>query len=162
MLTQKQESYVQELIKGKTQRQAYKASYPNSFNYKTSSIDELASRLFKKAKVKARYDELNQKHLDKAIMTKDEVLRGLKKAFYIALGVEPSEKIIKKIVDEGIETINHLIVQETDLKAIPTIAHQICKLEGWEIDRIEHSGKVQSEISIVKKIEDYEKAFDNE
>ena len=46
-LTQKQEKYVQELIKGKSQREAYKASY-NAKKMSDNSIDREASLLLKK------------------------------------------------------------------------------------------------------------------
>lgn len=60
MLTQKQEKFVQELIKGKSQREAYKAAYECE-KWKDCNIDAQASRLFKNPKVRSRYQELNDK-----------------------------------------------------------------------------------------------------
>ena len=59
MLTQKQEKFVEELVKGKSQREAYKAAY-NTSRMKDKSIDELASRLFRKVEIKSRYEELRK------------------------------------------------------------------------------------------------------
>lgn len=66
MLTQKQEKYVQELIKGKSQREAYKIAYPNSVNWKPNSIDNKAASLYRNEKVKARYDELMRDSIEDA------------------------------------------------------------------------------------------------
>lgn len=57
MLTNKQERFVQELVKGKSQREAYKTAYDAS-KMKDSTIDARASALFKQSKVRVRYDEL--------------------------------------------------------------------------------------------------------
>ena len=79
-LTLKQEKFVQELIKGKSQREAYKIAY-NAKNMKDTTIDSHACRLLKNDKVKARYDELRGKVVkraeEKAIITAEEVLRGI-------------------------------------------------------------------------------------
>lgn len=81
-LTDKQEKFVQELLKGKSQREAYKASY-NAEKMKDNVIDIKASELFKNGKVKVRYDELKDKLVKKAedecIVTATDVLRELTK-----------------------------------------------------------------------------------
>lgn len=51
MLTDRQEIYVQELLNGKSQRQAYRIAYPKSKKWKDSTIDSRASKLFKDDKV---------------------------------------------------------------------------------------------------------------
>lgn len=56
-LTQKQEKFVQALISGKSQREAYKEAY-NAANMKDSTIDSNACRLLNNSKVAARYNEL--------------------------------------------------------------------------------------------------------
>ena len=60
MLTSKQEKFVEELIKGKSQRAAYKSAY-NTSGLKETSIDSLACRLLKVVKVRSRYEELKGK-----------------------------------------------------------------------------------------------------
>ncbi len=57
MLTPKREAYVQNLIKGMSQREAYKAAF-NASRMKDSTIDSNASRLFADSKVKARFEGL--------------------------------------------------------------------------------------------------------
>lgn len=66
MLTAKQEKFVQELIKGKSQREAYRAAY-NCKKLKPAGIDSKASVLFKQVKVRARYEELNKGALAKIV-----------------------------------------------------------------------------------------------
>lgn len=79
-LTQKQEKFVQELIKGKSQREAYKAAY-NAGKMSDATIDSNACRLLKNSKVATRHDQLRGKVVAKAeeqtIMSVVEVLREL-------------------------------------------------------------------------------------
>ena len=58
MLTAKQEKFVRELVKGKSQKDAYRAAYPNSKKWKDNSVFREASVLLKKPKVSQRYEEL--------------------------------------------------------------------------------------------------------
>lgn len=69
MLTSKQEKYVQNLIKGMSQREAYKDAYPTSKKWKETAIDSQASILFKNSKVLDRYNELQGKAEKETIMT---------------------------------------------------------------------------------------------
>ena len=76
MLTAKQEKFVQELIKGKSQREAYKNSY-NTSKLKEKSIDELASRLFKQVKVRSRYEELMKEAIQPAVDDAESIRRTI-------------------------------------------------------------------------------------
>ncbi len=69
MLTAKQEKYVQNLIKGMSQREAYRDAYPTSKKWKETAIDSQASILFKNSKVLDRYNELQNKTEKETIMT---------------------------------------------------------------------------------------------
>jgi len=71
MLTPKQELFVQNLVKGMSQREAYKNSY-NAENMKDEVIDNNASTLFKNNEISIRYKELIKEADDKAIMTAKE------------------------------------------------------------------------------------------
>ncbi len=102
-LTAKQEKFVQELIKGKTQREAYKIAYPTSKKWKDNIVDVKASELLKNGKVKVRYDELHGKVLkraeEKAIITAEEVLRGIASIAKDDIKNYLSFKTIKKVVE---------------------------------------------------------------
>lgn len=69
---------MQELVKGKSQRQAYHVAYPNSKKWKDSSVDSNASTLLANAKVKQRYltllERVNEKLTKDTIASKQEVL----------------------------------------------------------------------------------------
>ncbi len=72
-LNAKQEKFVQGIIKGLSQRQAYKEAY--SPNYADKIIDSKASSLFNSDKVKVRYNELIDELKDEAIMSaKDRMI----------------------------------------------------------------------------------------
>lgn len=55
-ITLKEEAFIQELIKGKSQREAYKTAF-SCKNWKPESIDARASHLFNTDKVQVRYKE---------------------------------------------------------------------------------------------------------
>lgn len=78
MLTPKQEKYVQNLVKGMSQREAYKNSY-NASNMKDTTIDKKASELFQKGEIRGRYDELVKRLEDTAIMDAQERMKWLTK-----------------------------------------------------------------------------------
>ena len=67
-LTTKQELFVQSLIQGYSQREAYKMAY-EADNMKNETIDSKASILFKTEKIRARYEELKNELKEKAFYT---------------------------------------------------------------------------------------------
>ena len=75
-LTSKQEKFIQALVAGKSQRQAYKEAY-NAAKMKDETIDVRACELLKNSKVKARYDQLLEEHKNKALYTREEMVNDL-------------------------------------------------------------------------------------
>ena len=79
-LTKKQEQFVLELIKGKSQREAYRAAY-NADKMSDSVVDVKASELLKVGKVSVRYHELRGKVVqaaeEQAIMSAVEILKEI-------------------------------------------------------------------------------------
>lgn len=75
-LTPKQEKFVQGLISGLSQREAYKQAY-DCENMKDTTIDSRASKLFKEYKVSTRYNELQEEHKDKALWTREQSVLDL-------------------------------------------------------------------------------------
>lgn len=67
-LTTKEEMFVQRLIEGDSQRSAYKFAY-NCEKMKDESIDVKASNLFKKDKIRLRYEELKNELKQKMFYT---------------------------------------------------------------------------------------------
>lgn len=80
-LTQQQEAFVAALVSGKSQREAYFEAYPKSRNWKPESVDSKACTLFKKDKVRARYDQLIREYQDKlrleAFYDRDQAINDL-------------------------------------------------------------------------------------
>lgn len=70
-LTPKQERFIQNIVSGMSQRQAYKDAY-NVENMSDEAIDVEACRLFNDTKISLRYRELMDKLQDEAIMTAKE------------------------------------------------------------------------------------------
>lgn len=101
-LTQKQEKFVQELIKGKSQREAYKIAY-DAKKMSDNSIDVNASKLLKNTKVALRHNELRTKVVkraeEKAIITAEEVLRGIASIAKDDIKNYLSFKTVKKVVE---------------------------------------------------------------
>jgi phage terminase small subunit len=81
-LTDRQEKFVQELIKGKSQREAYKTAY-NCSRMKDTTIDVKACELFKMGKVSVRYNEIHDRLIkeaeDECIVEAKDLLKELVK-----------------------------------------------------------------------------------
>lgn len=99
-LTPKQEKFVEEIAKGKTQRQAYLVAYPNSKNYKENTIDSRASVLMKNKKVVKRLNELKQLTEKKVEWTRKKALETIN---YV---MDMNKKEIERINDACETEIN--------------------------------------------------------
>lgn len=76
MLTAKQEAFVNAIIEGKSQADAYRSAYSTK-NMSNKTIWENASRLMADSKVKARVQELRDQLAEEGIMTAKERLKWL-------------------------------------------------------------------------------------
>ena len=70
------ERFIQNIVKGMTQRQAYKDAFPDN-NSNDKTVDEAASRLFNDSKVHTRYEELLEELEDKSIMSAKDRMKWL-------------------------------------------------------------------------------------
>ena len=75
-LTTKQEIFVQRLLEGNTQAEAYRFAY-NCENMKDKTIIEKASKLMAQSNIRARYEELLEEHKNKALYTREEAVNDL-------------------------------------------------------------------------------------
>lgn len=117
MLNVKQEKFIQNIINGMSQRQAYKDAY--NANYSDKSIDEKASTLFNSEKVQERYKELLKELEDKAIMTAKERMIWLSK---IVNGeILEDVPVMTDIKNEKVNTIKCPTKIDTKLKALDTL-----------------------------------------
>lgn len=71
-LTPKQELFVQGIISGLSQRQAYRQAFPNSKKWKDSTVDSNASRLLQNNKVLARYRELLKQFSNMSLWSREQ------------------------------------------------------------------------------------------
>lgn len=138
MLTARQEKFVQSLIKGMSQREAYRMAYPKSKTWKDESVDCEASKLFANTKVSQRYKELQEKAEDKAIMSAIERKKWLTKV------INGDIKDKEPVFHDGDVTIADVDTNiATKIKALDTLN----KMDG------EYITKVEGNIS-VEKLED--------
>ena len=93
LLTQKQEKYVQGLVAGLSQRQAYIEAGYSTDNKTNSYIDKEASLLFKNRKVFERYKILMDEHKEKALWTREQAVNELKWLYKQAIkSIEEQDK----------------------------------------------------------------------
>lgn len=147
-LTDKQERFVLEVVKGKSQYEAFKIAY-NAENMQDSTIREKASRLMAQCNISARYEELRSKASarleEKAIVTVEGLLADLQMIKNQCL----IKKKVYKETEEGVEEI------ETDSFIDANAAIKAVELMGKHIkmftDKVEHSGKIEMpQITITK------------
>ena len=100
MLTPKQERFIQNIVSGMSQRQAYKDAY-NAENMKDETIDSEASILFNDQKISKRYQELIDKLEEETLMTAREKRRMLKE-----MALDTSNSVTDRI--KAIDTDNKM------------------------------------------------------
>lgn len=117
MLNVKQEKFIQNIINGMSQRQAYKDAY--NANYSDKSIDEKASTLFNSEKVQKRYKELLKELEDKSIMSAKERMIWLSKV--INGEILEDMPLMTDINEDKVNTIKCPTKLDTRLKALDTL-----------------------------------------
>ncbi|MGN0693744.1 MAG: terminase small subunit [Lentihominibacter sp.] len=141
-LTKMQEEFVQNLINGASQREAYKKAY-NAENMKESTIDSKASRLFKNQKVRARYDEIQERMRErqetKTILTTEERMEWLTK---VVSGEIKEEHILKE--GKNYVQVMKPVRVDTKLKALDLLN----KMDG------NYKTNIEGSLDINKKLED--------
>ena len=132
-LTTKQEIFVQRLIEGNSQREAYKFAY-NCEKMKDESIDVEASKLFNSPKIIQRYEELLEEHKQKALYTREEAINDL---------IWLKEKAREDIEYRGLKQANggHF------LKSV----NELCQLEGLYPTKEENKKDNEEDIAKVLK-----------
>lgn len=78
-LTPKQEKFVDEILQGKSQRQAYISAYPRAKNWKENAVDSTASQLIENPKVNQRLKELGWKDKTEVMYTRKKMLKRIDK-----------------------------------------------------------------------------------
>lgn len=137
MLTKKQEKFVQNIVKGMTQIEAYKDAY-NTKSMSDNAISREASLLMKNPKITQRHKELGAGTEKRTIMSAQERLEYMTKI----INDEVKEKILT--LNDGLEiTFERPADLNTKLKAIDIMN----KMQG------EYTTKIEGELK-VSKLED--------
>ena len=132
-LTTKQEIFVQRLIEGNSQREAYKFAY-NCENMNDSTIDNNAYKLMQNNEILTRYQELLNEHKQKALYTREEAVNDL---------IWIKEKAREDIEHRGLKQANggHF------LKSV----NELCQLEGLYPTKEENKKDTEEDIAKVLK-----------
>ncbi len=114
-LTKPQEIFIQELLKGNTQRQAYLKAYPSRKKWKENSIDAAASTLFKNDKVRKRYEQLlnkmREEETKKTMWTREQSIETLR--YVIDVNKKDLERI-NKAFEEELEALQKLMQEDPE------------------------------------------------
>lgn len=110
------ENYVQNLIKGMSQRQAYRDVYKNNMTDK--QVDEEACKLFNSPKVHQRYKELMQQLEDTSIMSAKERMKWLTD---VIKNIQRDDVYVKNNDGEDVLIGSKNADINTKLKAIDTL-----------------------------------------
>ena len=95
-INERQEKFCQEIMLGKTQRQAYYAAYPHAQKWKPESVDNRAYVLAKSDEVLARLNKLRADAKKRNEITRDELISQLKSIGFAELdadNIKPTDKI---------------------------------------------------------------------
>ncbi len=140
MLTPKREKFVQNLIAGMSQREAYRGAFPSSVKWKDSTVDSKASELFGNDEILERYRELQQEFADRALYTREEAVSDL-----------------RWMQREARDDIDENGINKANAPAFLGATKQLADLCGLNIQKVEISG-VDREISkldaIIEQVQD--------
>ena len=127
MLTAKQEKFVQNIVNGMSQIDAYKDAY-SAGQMSDNAISREASLLMKNPKVAQRHKELGDKTASKAIMTAQERLE------YLSGVINDKNKEKRVVLIDGVaETVEEPADLNTKLKAIDLMN----KMQGEYVQKIQ-------------------------
>ena len=126
-LTPKQEKFIQNIVSGMSQREAYKNSY-NAENMKDETIDAEACKIFNDHKVSTRYRELMEELKDKAIMTAKERMIWLSE---VVQGIQKEKEAVFTDGDVVIKDVEANL--NTKIKALDTLN----KMSGEYVTKVE-------------------------
>lgn len=140
MLNAKQEMFVQNLVKGMSQREAYKNAY--NATYDPKAIDSKACNLFNSDKIQARYRELMEEVKDEAIMTAIERRKWLTNV----INGKELEKVEITLADGQKELVGS---KEADLNTKMKAMDMLNKMDGEYISNHKISGDQDNPVHIV-------------
>lgn len=143
-LTPKQERFACAYFATGNASEAYRQSY-DAKNCSPRTIEKRAAELLKHGAVAGRVDELRKQIVEKAIVTRDEVVRDLKMNSDIALGKRKAMKTVKVGGENG-SAMADIEVYDRD----PAAANAALKLLGQlpEVGLFDADGKTSVSVAI--------------
>lgn len=165
-ITTKQEQFVQGVISGMSQREAYRKAYPTS-KMTDAQVDVEASNMLHgtgkykdNPKVALRYRELMQKMEDAAIADGKEVLKYLTsvmrrektESVVVTLNTEETKYVPDKNGTMRKRTVKKEVPQLVEIPAKLSDANKAAELLGKKYslftDKVEHSGNVEGVVIV--------------
>lgn len=117
-LTPQMEIFLQEILKGNSQRVSYLKAYPKRSHWKMSSVDCEATKLFNRPLVKQRYhellDEFREKEKTKTGWTREQAIEALR--FVIDTNRKDLERI-QAAAEEELELLQQQIIENPERAA---------------------------------------------
>lgn len=161
-LTAKQEKYVQGLVSGLSQREAYKQAYKTD-RMKNTTIDNSASRLLKDPKITARYRELLKEASNMVLWSREQAFseyEWLKNKAKENIKLEGLKKASADAFIQSIDGMNQMAFKDLEL-ADKKLLVEIKKAEAQaeiirsEADKLQSTGKgfelLQSLVDVVNE-----------
>lgn len=161
-LTAKQEKFVQGLISGLSQREAYKQAY-NAERMKDTTIDNNAYKLMQKNDILTRYAEIMDEHKQKALWTRESAVNTLKWLLNQSIESVKSEKFDKGYVRQG--TANAIVSTVKELNELellyPLKQAQLERIKGKPEGETTGAIFIESEEEMLRYIENNQHEYDN-
>ena len=153
-LTKAQEIFINELIKGKSQRQAFLKAYPNKASNQWNSIDSAASTLLKQEKVTKRYNELREriraKEQAETQWTREQAIKTLRGI--IDKNQEEYDRI-QAVIEEEIETLLEKI--KANPKRAVKLTEELIRKRKSRIVTATHNAGIISAVSELNKMQGF-------
>lgn len=140
----REEVFVQELIKEKSQRQAYLVAYPHANKWTEKTIDNRASELFSKQEIRGRFNELKARLVkeleEECIIDAKEILKEYKKIAFsnikdflkyetkenmIRVGSEEVPRYSQVIEMKNSDEVDGAVIQEVSISPKGTFSFKL-------------------------------------
>lgn len=140
-LTPKQEMFVQGIISGLSQRQAYRQAFPNSQKWKDSAVDSNASGLLQNTKVLQRYRELLKQFSNMSLWSREQAFNEyewLKNKARASIEQEGVRQVNSNAFLASLDGMNNMAFRDMELEdrklllEIEKLASQVGGAEGQD------------------------------
>lgn len=157
--------FINELLKGKSQRQSYLVAYPERFTWSPGSLDVSASELFNSPKVKARYEaklaKIQEKEQKEVQWTREQSIQNLRYVIErnredvdrIEQAIEMEISLLAKQIQDNPEEAPYLVqsllakqrarrMTNTNNTGIIAAVAELNKMQGFNEENINMSSTV--------------------